>query len=30
MNLVAVVAIGFLELDPEQIFEASFQLSFLA
>ena len=30
MNLVAVVAIGFLKLAPEQIFEASFQLSFLA
>jgi len=30
MNLVAVVAIGFLKLPPEQIFEASFQLSFLA
>ncbi|HXI38812.1 MAG TPA: DNA internalization-related competence protein ComEC/Rec2 [Bryobacteraceae bacterium] len=30
MNLLAAVAIGFLVLDPEQIFEASFQLSFLA
>ncbi len=30
MNLLAAVAIGFLVLDPEQMFEASFQLSFLA
>jgi len=30
MNLLAAVAIGFLVLDPEQIFDASFQLSFLA
>lgn len=30
MNLLAGVAIGFLVLDPEQMFEASFQLSFLA
>ncbi|MGC8794650.1 MAG: ComEC/Rec2 family competence protein [Bryobacteraceae bacterium] len=30
MNLLAAVAIGFLLLDPGQLFEASFQLSFLA
>jgi competence protein ComEC len=30
INLLAAVAIGFLVLDPEQMFEASFQLSFLA
>lgn len=30
LNLLAAVAIGFLVLDPEQLFEASFQLSFLA
>jgi competence protein ComEC len=30
MNVLAAVAIGFLVLDPEQIFDASFQLSFLA
>ena len=30
MNLVAAVALGFLLLDPEQLFEASFQLTFLA
>jgi competence protein ComEC len=30
MNLLAAVAIGFLVLDPEQMFEPSFQLSFLA
>ena len=30
MNLLAAVAIGFLVFDPEQMFEASFQLSFLA
>jgi competence protein ComEC len=30
MNLLAAVAIGFLALDPEQMFEPSFQLSFLA
>ncbi len=30
LNLLAAVAIGFLILDPEQLFEASFQLSFLA
>jgi len=30
LNLLAAVAIGFLALDPEQLFEASFQLSFLA
>ncbi len=30
LNLLAAVAIGFVLLDPEQMFEASFQLSFLA
>jgi competence protein ComEC len=30
LNLLAAVAIGFVALDPEQMFEASFQLSFLA
>ena len=30
MNLLAAIAIGFLVLDPEQMFEPSFQLSFLA
>ncbi|MCL5743118.1 MAG: ComEC/Rec2 family competence protein, partial [Acidobacteria bacterium] len=30
LNLLAAVAIGFLLLDPEQMFEPSFQLSFLA
>ena len=30
VNLLAAVAIGFLVLDPEQMFDASFQLSFLA
>ena len=30
LNLLAAVAIGFLVLDPDQLFEASFQLSFLA
>jgi competence protein ComEC len=30
LNLLKAVAIGFLVLDPEQMFEASFQLSFLA
>ncbi|HEV2447152.1 MAG TPA: ComEC/Rec2 family competence protein [Candidatus Sulfopaludibacter sp.] len=30
LNLLAAVAIGFLALDPDQLFEASFQLSFLA
>ncbi|MEX2263848.1 MAG: ComEC/Rec2 family competence protein [Bryobacteraceae bacterium] len=30
MNLLAAVAIGFLLLDPDQLFEASFQLSFLS
>jgi len=30
LNLLAAVAIGFLVLDPEQMFEPSFQLSFLA
>ena len=30
MNLLAAVALGFLLLDPEQLFEASFQLTFLA
>ncbi|MCC7176575.1 MAG: ComEC/Rec2 family competence protein [Bryobacterales bacterium] len=29
LNLIAAVAIGFLVLDPEQLFDASFQLSFL-
>ena len=28
MNLLAAIAIGFLVLDPEQMFDASFQLSF--
>jgi competence protein ComEC len=30
MNLLAAVAIGFLIFDPEQLFDASFQLTFLA
>jgi competence protein ComEC len=30
MNLLAAVAIGFLVFDPDQMFEPSFQLSFLA
>ena len=30
LNVLAAVAIGFLLLDPDQIFDASFQLSFLA
>jgi competence protein ComEC len=30
MNLLAAVALGFLLFDPEQLFEASFQLTFLA
>jgi competence protein ComEC len=30
MNLLAAVAMGFLVLDPEQLFDASFQLTFLA
>jgi competence protein ComEC len=30
LNLLAAVALGFLLLDPEQMFEPSFQLSFLA
>jgi len=30
LNLLAAVAIGFLLLDPDQLFEASFQLTFLA
>ena len=30
LNILAAVAIGFLLLDPEQMFEASFQLTFLA
>ena len=30
LNLLAAVAIGFIVLDPEQMFEASFQLSFLS
>jgi competence protein ComEC len=29
LNLLAAVAIGFLVLDPQQLFEASFQLTFL-
>src|ERR1700752_3727273 len=29
MNLLAAVAMGFLVLDPEQLFDASFQLTFL-
>jgi competence protein ComEC len=29
LNLLAAVAIGFVVLDPEQMFDASFQLSFL-
>jgi len=28
MNLLAAIAVGFLVLDPEQMFDASFQLSF--
>lgn len=30
LNLLAAVAIGFLLFDPEQLFDASFQLSFLS
>jgi len=30
INLLAAVALGFLVLDPEQLFDASFQLTFLA
>ncbi len=30
MNLLAAVALGFLLFDPEQLFDASFQLTFLA
>ena len=30
LNILAAVGIGFLLLDPEQLFEASFQLTFLA
>ena len=30
LNLLAAVALGFLLFDPEQLFDASFQLSFLA
>lgn len=30
LNLLAAVAIGFLVLDPDQLFESSFQLTFLA
>ena len=30
LNLLAGIALGFLVLDPEQLFEASFQLTFLA
>jgi competence protein ComEC len=30
MNLLAAVALGFLIFDPEQLFDASFQLTFLA
>jgi len=30
LNILAAVALGFLVLDPEQLFEASFQLTFLA
>lgn len=29
LNILAAVAVGFLVLDPEQMFEASFQLTFL-
>jgi competence protein ComEC len=29
LNMLSAVAIGFLALDPQQLFEASFQLSFL-
>jgi competence protein ComEC len=30
LNLLAAVALGFLVLDPDQLFDASFQLTFLA
>jgi competence protein ComEC len=30
LNLLAAIAIGFLVLDPDQLFDASFQLTFLA
>jgi competence protein ComEC len=30
LNLLAAVALGYLVLDPEQLFDASFQLTFLA
>ncbi len=30
LNLLAAIALGFLAVDPEQLFESSFQLSFLA
>ena len=30
LNLLAAIAMGFLVLDPEQLFDASFQLTFLA
>lgn len=30
LNILAAVALGFLLIDPEQLFEASFQLSFLS
>ncbi|HJT87310.1 MAG TPA: ComEC/Rec2 family competence protein, partial [Bryobacteraceae bacterium] len=30
MNLLAAIALGFLVFDPEQLFDASFQLTFLA
>lgn len=30
LNLLAAVALGFLTLDPDQLFDASFQLTFLA
>ncbi len=30
LNIIAVTALAFLALDPEQLFEASFQLSFLS
>jgi len=30
LNLLAAVALGFLAFDPEQLFDASFQLTFLA
>ena len=30
LNLLAAVALGFLVFDPEQLFDASFQLTFLA